>query len=60
MYIGILALARYLILDVKEMSELKMLTVVGAILLLAFSTLVLRYGHIRYPYPDIVRKNIGE
>lgn len=59
-YIAIMALARYLILDTKEMSELKMLAVVGAILLLTISVLVLRYGDIRYPYPEIIRKNIGE
>lgn len=59
-YIGIMALARYLILDMKEMNELKLLTVVGAILLLAFAALVLRYGQIKMPYPGISRKKPGE
>lgn len=59
-YIGIMALARYLILDMKEMSELKVLTVVGAILILAVAALILRYGHIKYPYPDTAHKDGGE
>lgn len=59
-YIGIMALARYLILDMKEMNELKLLTVVGAILLLAFAALVLRYGQTKMLYPNIPRKNIGD
>ena len=59
-YIGVMALARYLILDMKEMSELKVLTVVGAILILAVAALVLRYGHFKYPYPDTVYKDSGE
>lgn len=59
-YIGIMALARYLILDMKEMSELKVMAVAGAILVLAISALILRYGHIKYPYPDIAHKNVGE
>ena len=59
-YIGMMALARYLILDMKEMSELKVLTVVGAILLLAVATLILRYGHIKYPYPERINKETSE
>lgn len=59
-YIGIMALARYLILDMKEMNDLKVLTVVGAILILAIAALILRYGHIKYPYPDTIHKNAGE
>lgn len=58
-YIGIMALARYLILDMKELNESKMLTVVAAILILAIASLVLRYGHIKYPYPESARKDFG-
>jgi protein PsiE len=50
LYIAIVALARYLILDVKELSEWRVLAVAAAILLLTFSVLVIRYGHIRFPY----------
>lgn len=49
-YIGIVALARYLILDMKEMDEWRMVAVAGAVLMLALAVLVIRYGHVRYPY----------
>lgn len=52
LYIGMIALARYLIIDMKNISELRMLMVAGAILLLALAVLVVRYGHIRLPYPE--------
>lgn len=52
LYIAIVALARYLILDMKEMSEWKLLTISAAIILLAAAVLILRYGHHRYPYPN--------
>ncbi len=52
LYIGMVALARYLILDMKEMDEWRMLAVAGGVLLLALSVLVIRYGHVRFPYRD--------
>jgi protein PsiE len=52
MYIGMVALARYLILDLKEMSEWRMLAVTAAIFLLTISVLAIRYGHVRYPYRE--------
>ncbi len=51
-YIGMVALARYLILDVKEMNEWRMLAITGSILVLALAVLVIRYGHTRFPYPS--------
>ena len=50
LYIALIALARYIILDVKEITELRMLAVAGAILLIACAVLVIRFGHVRYPY----------
>lgn len=50
LYIGIVALARYLILDVKSMDEWRMIAVTGSILLLALAILLIRYGHVRFPY----------
>lgn len=50
-YIGIVALARYLALDAKDMDAWKIMAVAGAIVLLAAAVLALRYGHIKYPYP---------
>ena len=52
LYIGMVALARYLILDMKAMDEWRILAVSGSILLLTMSVLLIRFGHVRYPYPD--------
>ncbi|MEO1766310.1 phosphate-starvation-inducible protein PsiE [Thiobacter aerophilum] len=52
LYIAMVALARYLILDMKEMDVWRMLAVTSAILLLALAVLAIRYGHTRYPYPQ--------
>lgn len=51
LYIGMVALARYLILDMKGMDGLRILAVTGAVLLLALAVLAIRYGHVRFPYP---------
>lgn len=50
LYIAIIALARYLILDIKGLDSWSMFSVAVAILILAFAILALRYGHIRFPY----------
>jgi protein PsiE len=52
LYIAMVALARYLILDLKEMTEFRMLAVSVAILLLTLAVLAIRYGHVRYPYRE--------
>jgi len=52
LYIGMVALARYLALDMKEMDAWRMLAVSGAVLLLAAAVLLIRYGHVRFPYGD--------
>lgn len=52
LYIAIVALARYLILDMKSMDSWRMLGVSGAILLIAISILLHRYGHTRFPYKE--------
>jgi protein PsiE len=49
LYIGMIALARYLIIDMKNISEVRMLVVAGAILILAIAILIIRYGHVRVP-----------
>ena len=58
LYIGMVALARYLILDMKELDEWRMLAVAVAvaILLLGLAVLVVRYGHVRFPYETSGRK----
>lgn len=50
LYIAMVALARYLILDAKEITEWRMLAVSGSILLLTLAVLAVRYGHVRFPY----------
>lgn len=52
-YIAIVALARYVIIDVKEMDAWRVLAVAAGILLLAFAVLVIRYGHVNFPYADL-------
>ncbi|QKI90016.1 phosphate-starvation-inducible protein PsiE [Thiomicrorhabdus xiamenensis] len=49
-YIAIVALARLLILDLKSLTEWEMIAIAGTITLLSFAVLVLRYGHIQFPY----------
>ncbi|MDP2134157.1 MAG: phosphate-starvation-inducible PsiE family protein [Sulfuritalea sp.] len=60
LYIGMVALARYLILDLKEMNEWRMLAVTAAIFLLTVAVLVIRYGHVRYPYREDAEKDPGK
>ncbi|MEJ2400729.1 MAG: phosphate-starvation-inducible PsiE family protein [Xanthomonadales bacterium] len=50
MYIAIVALARYLILDMKDMDTLRVIGIAVAALILALAVLVIRFGHLRYPY----------
>lgn len=50
LYIAIVALARYMILDMKSLDTWRMLGVAGAVLLVALAILVIRYGHARFPY----------
>jgi protein PsiE len=52
MYIAMVALARYLILDIKEMTEWRMLAIALAIFLLTLGVLAIRYGHVRFPYKE--------
>jgi protein PsiE len=51
-YIAIVALARYLVLDMKSLDVWRMVGVTASMLLLACAVLVIRYGHVRFPYDD--------
>ena len=51
LYIAMVALARYLILDMKSMDDWRMLAVTGSILFLTVAVFLIRYGHVRFPYP---------
>lgn len=52
LYISMVALARYLVLDIKGMEDWRMLSITFSILLLTLAVLVVRIGHVRYPYPS--------
>lgn len=52
LYIAIVALARYMILDMKNIDTLRMLGVAGAVFILAISILAIRYGHAKFPYDN--------
>ncbi|MCX7896389.1 MAG: phosphate-starvation-inducible PsiE family protein [Rhodocyclaceae bacterium] len=60
MYIAMVALARYLILDIKDMSEWRMLAVALAIFLLTLGVLIIRYGHVRFPYEQDIATSSPE
>jgi len=51
LYIAIVAIARYLIIDVKDMDALRVIAIASSILLIAVAVLVVRWGHVRFPYP---------
>jgi protein PsiE len=53
LYIAMVAMARYIILDIKELSEVRMLAVSAGILLLTLAVLAIRYGHTKFPYRDV-------
>ena len=57
LYIGMVALARYLILDMKAMDQWQMLAISAAILLIALAVLVVRFGHVKYPYEKNLKGN---
>lgn len=52
-YIAMVALARYLLLDLKELTDQHMLSIAFSILVLAIAVLVMRFGHTRFPYEDV-------
>src|SRR5210317_1512598 len=51
LYIAIVAIARYLIIDVKDMEALRVIAVASSILVIAVAILVVRWGHVKLPYP---------
>ncbi|MGK0272871.1 MAG: protein PsiE, partial [Cocleimonas sp.] len=59
-YIAIVALARYVILDVKSFDRWELLEIGITVLLLTFSVLVVRFGHMNLPYKNLRRKSLSE
>jgi protein PsiE len=52
LYIGIIALARFLVLEVAEIDAWRMFALSGSIFLIAIAILIIRFGHVRFPYVD--------
>lgn len=53
LYIAIVALARYIILDSKSLEQWQLLEIGGTIMILTIAVLIVRYGHVKLPYtPD--------
>ena len=57
LYIAVVALARYIILDMKNLDTERMLGLSGAILIIALAILVIRFGHLKYPYGNSDRNS---
>lgn len=56
-YIAIVALARYVILDSKSLQQWQLLEIGITIMILTISVLIVRYGHVQFPYPDSKNNN---
>lgn len=52
-YIAIVALARYLILDMKAMDDWRIITIAVSMLFLAVTVIIIRWGQLKLPYPRI-------
>jgi protein PsiE len=52
LYIAIVAIARYLIIDVKDMEAMRVIAIAASILVIALAVLVVRWGHVKLPYPS--------
>ena len=50
LYIAMVALARHLILDMSALSQWKIVAIAVSVLVIATAVLVIRYGHVRFPY----------
>lgn len=50
LYIAIVAVARYLVLDMKNLDTWRMVGLAAGVLILALAILTIRYGHTKYPY----------
>ncbi|WP_394200991.1 phosphate-starvation-inducible protein PsiE [Shewanella waksmanii] len=51
LYIAIVALARYLILDMKGMDDWRIVAIAVSTLILAATVIVIRWGQLKLPYP---------
>ena len=59
LYIAMVAMARYVTVDIKEMDSMRLLGVSASIVLVALAVLVIRFGHVRYPYLEDLEDREG-
>jgi protein PsiE len=52
LYIAMVALARYIILEAAHINAWQVVGLTVAILVLALAVLVVRFGHLKLPYPE--------
>jgi len=56
-YIAIVALARYIILDSKSLGDWRLLEIGITIMVLTISVYIVRYGHVKFPYSSTKNSN---
>ena len=52
LYIAMVSMARYLILDTGDAHDIHALFITGGIFILAVSVFVVRFGHLKFPYAE--------
>ena len=60
LYIAIVALARYLILDMKSMEDWRIAAISLSTLILAATVIVIRWGQFKMPYPKTKNTTINQ
>ncbi|NKI34852.1 phosphate-starvation-inducible PsiE family protein [Wenzhouxiangella sp. XN79A] len=58
LYIAMVAMARYIILEAAHLGPWHVIGLSGAILILALAVLVVRFGHLKYPYAETKGANL--
>lgn len=56
-YIAIVALARYIILDSKSLQQFQLLEIGITIMILTIAVFIVRYGHVKFPYQETRTNN---
>lgn len=56
LYICIVAIARYLLLDMKNLDTLRIISLAGVVFILALTIFIIRYGQTKYPADQIKDK----
>lgn len=59
-YIALVALARYIILEAKSLTPLGLFAVGGTMVAMAVAILIIRFGHAKFPYADAMIPGSGK